>query len=137
MDKAMMKKMADYDYGIKGQQKQEMENTYKELETIVNRIKRALAQLNGFGAYYAPFKNIYNIIAPNTEVTSILGRLNLRKFFNILFAIIGSLASVFIGLPLISGFVKIPWSEMAAILTCMLIAWGIGYVRFKFKLMAP
>lgn len=129
-----MAQLAQYDFRISKQEQIEMQKQYESLEVVVKQIKRVLSQLNGFNTMYEPYKNIFNILAPDTVVTSPLGKLNLRKFSKVVAAVIGSLLLLFVALPMISGFLKVPWPEVATIVFCIILMWLIVHFRIHFRI---
>lgn len=126
-------KKQEYDFRISGIEKKEMEAEYERLEAIVRRIKNALKQLNAFKLLFEPYTNIFEIVAPPNTIISSIGKFNVRRAINIILAIIG-LGMIFVlFMPLISGFMKLPWIEMVPVCLALIGMWFIEHLKRKLK----
>lgn len=109
-------KAVEHDFQLPNEQNTELKKRYEDLEVIVKRLKKIMKELNGFNLIMEPYVKLYDIIAPNNTIVSSMGKFNLRIFFNAIFATISAFVFIFIGMPAISGFMKLPWAEMVPII---------------------
>lgn len=118
-------KAVEYDFQLPVEQDKELKKRYDELEVIVKRIKKILAQLNGFNMIMEPYAKLYDVIAPKNPIITKYGKFNLRVFFNSILIVLSVAFFIFIGMPIISGFMKLPWIELIPILVAIL---GMSFI---------
>ena len=96
-------------------------------------IKAILKQFNGFDTILAPFQTIFSVIVPRQPIEFPGG--HLMRLYDICqnIALYSSpLIMFFFVLPAISGFMKLPWSEMVGISVGAFIIWLS--IRLKTKM---
>jgi hypothetical protein len=86
----------------------ELDKQYSELEIVSERIKKLKSNLTGFNDIISVYSNLWEVlILP-------LKRLLPKSFIIIISVLLSCVVGLFlllIGFPIVSGFLRLPWSE--------------------------
>jgi len=109
-------------FGIDDMTQAELSRQYKELEIVVERVKKIRKQLTGFSDIFSVYRDLYDKIKPIKYFIP-------KDMFIILKFIataLGSLLMLVVGMPLMSGFMRLPWVEFVGLL---LAATGLAFIN--------
>lgn len=109
-------------FGIDDMTQAELSRQYKELEVIVERVKKIRKQLTGFSEIFVVYRDLYDTVKPIKYFIS-------KDVMHILTMIITTLCSLLMlvfGMPLMSGFMRLPWIEFLGL---ALAATGLVFIN--------
>lgn len=123
----MAKYNYDFDLGSENMQK-ELDNTYAELEVIVERLRKIRENLAGFTDIVTVYKKLFNAILPLKDLMPP----DLLFIIQIIFSVLGASFMMLYFLPLISGFARLPWRETLGVVIAFIALWFINTLKQRF-----
>lgn len=126
-----MKDSLDDTFFVANGMKEEMHYKYNELEGVVKALNKVRQGLTGFTQILDPYREMYSVIVPNRPIDTGLGVLPLQKIVVWISTILLPILLLFIGLPIASGFIRLPWKETGIIVLCVVAIYGINIFKRK------
>lgn len=118
----------DLKFDIDPALQKELEQQFNDLEVVSERIKKLRKSLPGFADVLDVYKDLWKIIIVPLKYT--IPKSFLTILTTIFTCIIG-LLMIFVGMPLVSGFMRLPWKE-TLFLVIPLVALGfINSIKVK------